>query len=293
MIEFSAMEFYHLRSFVAVAEAQNLTAAAKRLYTTPPAISAHIKALEEELNTVLFHRSSKGMQLTEQGKILLDKAKLTLANANDLMHTAAQAKTLLIGEFRLGLNHPIGTSSELGTLIKTLNQHFPSLSFSLELLSSGVIVDKLSDGLLDGGVIYGEVPAHFSAVPLTEVAVTTAYPASWPTPSHKAELAQMTWIRMGKGCPFDKQLDQQLSEVNAVNINAADERSRLALVKAGLGVSFIEANAIADQGAEVALSSLLDFSLPVHFVVANQALTEPKVNAVYQVVCASIDAAQG
>ncbi|MBD0780889.1 LysR family transcriptional regulator [Pseudoalteromonas maricaloris] len=293
MIEFSAMEFYHLRSFVAVAEAQNLTAAAKRLYTTPPAISAHIKALEEELNTVLFHRSSKGMQLTEQGKILLDKAKLTLASANDLMHTAAQAKTLLTGEFRLGLNHPIGTSSKLGTLIKTLNQHFPSLSFSLELLSSGVIVDKLSDGLLDGGVIYGEVPAHFSAVPLTEVAVTTAYPASWPVPSHKAELAQMTWIRMGKGCPFDKQLDQQLSEVNSVNINAADERSRLALVKAGLGVSFIETNAIADQGAEVALSSLLDFSLPVHFVVANQALTEPKVNAVYQVVCASIDAAQG
>ncbi|TMN35706.1 LysR family transcriptional regulator [Pseudoalteromonas piscicida] len=293
MIEFSAMEFYHLRSFVAVAEAQNLTAAAKRLYTTPPAISAHIKALEEELNTVLFHRSSKGMQLTEQGKILLDKAKLTLASANDLMHTAAQAKTLLTGEFRLGLNHPIGTSSELGALIKTLNQHLPSLSFSLELLPSGVIVDKLSDGLLDGGVIYGEVPAHFSAVPLTEVAVTTAYPASWPVPSHKAELAQMTWIRMGKGCPFDKQLDQQLSEVNAVNINAADERSRLALVKAGLGVSFIEANAIVDQGAEVALSSLLDFSLPVHFVVANQALTEPKVNAVYQVVCASIDVAQG
>lgn len=287
------MEFYHLRSFVAVAEAQNLTAAAKRLYTTPPAISAHIKALEEELNTQLFHRSSKGMQLTEQGKILLDKAKLTLASANDLMHTAAQAKTVLTGEFRLGLNHPIGTSSELDTLIKTLNQHFPSLSFSLELLSSGVIVDKLSDGLLDGGVIYGEVPAHFSAVPLTEVAVTTAYPASWPMPSHKAELAQMTWIRMGKGCPFDKQLDQQLSEVNAVNINAADERSRLALVKAGLGVSFIEANAITEQELEVALSSLLDFSLPVHFVVANQALTEPKVNAVYQVVCASIDAAQG
>ncbi|AXQ97216.1 LysR family transcriptional regulator [Pseudoalteromonas piscicida] len=286
------MEFYHLRSFVAVAEAQNLTAAAKRLYTTPPAISAHIKALEEELNTQLFHRSSKGMQLTEQGKILLDKAKLTLASANDLMHTAAQVKTVLTGEFRLGLNHPIGTSSELDTLIKTLNQHFPSLSFSLELLSSGVIVDKLSDGLLDGGVIYGEVPANFSAVPLTEVAVTTAYPASWPMPSHKAELAQMTWIRMGKGCPFDKQLDQQLSEVNAVNINAADERSRLALVKAGLGVSFIEANAITDQELEVALSSLLDFSLPVHFVVANQALTEPKVNAVYQVVCASIDAAQ-
>ena len=41
------MEFYHLRSFVAVAHTGNLTQAAKRLYTTPPAISAHIKTLEE------------------------------------------------------------------------------------------------------------------------------------------------------------------------------------------------------------------------------------------------------
>ncbi|SGZ10696.1 Probable transcriptional regulator, LysR family [Moritella viscosa] len=49
------MEFYHLRSFVAVAQTGNLTQAAKRLYTTPPAISAHIKTLEEEpLRLYLF-----------------------------------------------------------------------------------------------------------------------------------------------------------------------------------------------------------------------------------------------
>lgn len=43
------MEFYHLRSFVVVAKTGNLTAAAKQLCTTPPAISAHIKGLEDEL----------------------------------------------------------------------------------------------------------------------------------------------------------------------------------------------------------------------------------------------------
>ena len=62
------MEFYHLRSFVAVAQTGNLTQAAKRLYTTPPAISAHIKTLEEELSNPLFIRSSKGMSLTDKGQ---------------------------------------------------------------------------------------------------------------------------------------------------------------------------------------------------------------------------------
>ncbi|PCK30986.1 LysR family transcriptional regulator [Pseudoalteromonas piscicida] len=281
------MEFYHLRSFVAVAAAQNLTAAAKRLYTTPPAISAHIKSLEEELNTVLFYRSSKGMQLTDQGKLLLEKAKLTLASASDLVNTATTANTQLIGEFKLGLNHPLDSSALLNTLIKNLNQHFTSLTFSIELLSSGAVLEKLRDGQLDGGVIYGDVPEHISAVTLGEVAVTTAYPASWPEPTQQNALAQMTWIRMGKNCPFDTQLSQRLSAVNTVNINAADERSRLALVRAGLGASFIERSAVAEPQAGVALSTLLDFSLPVHFVVANQALTNPNISAVHQAIRAT------
>ncbi len=83
------MEFYHLRSFVAVAQTGNLTQAAKRLYTTPPAISAHIKSLEAELATPLFIRSSKGMALTEKGQLLLTKAQVTLDSAVDLLNLAA------------------------------------------------------------------------------------------------------------------------------------------------------------------------------------------------------------
>jgi DNA-binding transcriptional LysR family regulator len=80
------LEFYHLRSFVAVAQTGNLTQAAKRLYTTPPAISAHIKTLEEELATPLFLRSNKGMTLTDKGELLLEKAQLTLDSALDLVN---------------------------------------------------------------------------------------------------------------------------------------------------------------------------------------------------------------
>ena len=98
------MEFYHLRSFVAVAQTGNLTQAAKRLYTTPPAISAHIKSLEAELATPLFLRSSKGMALTEKGQLLLTKAQVTLDSAVDLVNLAADNQHEIIGTFRLGNN---------------------------------------------------------------------------------------------------------------------------------------------------------------------------------------------
>ncbi len=53
------MELYQLRTFVAVAEAQNLTRAAQRLNASGPAVSAQIKALEEELGVDLFARTAR------------------------------------------------------------------------------------------------------------------------------------------------------------------------------------------------------------------------------------------
>jgi len=62
------MELYQLKTFVTVAEEGHLTRAAERLFTSQPAISAHIKSLEEELGVTLFHRTPKGMQLTTEGE---------------------------------------------------------------------------------------------------------------------------------------------------------------------------------------------------------------------------------
>ncbi|MCP5237554.1 MAG: LysR family transcriptional regulator [Zoogloeaceae bacterium] len=53
------MELYHLRTFVTVAEEGHLTRASERLFTSQPAVSAHIKALEEELGVTLFERTPR------------------------------------------------------------------------------------------------------------------------------------------------------------------------------------------------------------------------------------------
>ena len=72
------MEIYQLKTFVAVAAEGNLTRAADRVFTSPPAVSAQLKALEDELGVRLFDRNSRGMSLTSAGEQLLHEAQRDL-----------------------------------------------------------------------------------------------------------------------------------------------------------------------------------------------------------------------
>ncbi|HXU65990.1 MAG TPA: LysR family transcriptional regulator, partial [Casimicrobiaceae bacterium] len=78
------MELYQLRSFAAVAELGHLTRAAERLHVSQPAVSAQIKALEDELSVLLFERGATGMALTAAGRALLPEALRVIAATQSL-----------------------------------------------------------------------------------------------------------------------------------------------------------------------------------------------------------------
>ena len=73
------MELYQLRSFAAIAETGQLTRAAEKLHVSQPAVSAQLKALEEELEFALFERTPKGMRLLPEGRTFLEHARGILA----------------------------------------------------------------------------------------------------------------------------------------------------------------------------------------------------------------------
>ena len=69
------MDWDKLRIFHAVADAGSLTHAGDTLHLSQSAVSRQIRALEEGLNTTLFHRHARGLILTEQGELLFDATK--------------------------------------------------------------------------------------------------------------------------------------------------------------------------------------------------------------------------
>src|SRR5260221_13354974 len=118
------MELYQLRSFAAIAETGQLTRAAEKLHVSQPALSAQLKALEEELDFTLFERTPNGMVLTAAGKRLLAGADSVLAAAQDLQNVAKELKGEVVGKARIGtLSDP--AFIRIGEMISAATQRHP------------------------------------------------------------------------------------------------------------------------------------------------------------------------
>ena len=96
------MELRHLRYFVAVAEALNLTKAAARLRVAQPALSRQMQSLEEEIGVDLMRRSSRGVTLTAGGKLFLDEARDVIARTDESVNKVRALARGEYGELQIG-----------------------------------------------------------------------------------------------------------------------------------------------------------------------------------------------
>jgi DNA-binding transcriptional LysR family regulator len=279
------MEFYHLRSFVVVAKTGNLTAAAKQLCTTPPAISAHIKNLEDELKTTLFTRSSKGMSLTGKGKLLLPKAEKTLDSAIDMVNLAAKNQNEIIGNFTLAINQP-AKQIRVSELLQNINDNCSGIQINLEYLSTGAAIEQLQKSMIDGAYIYGDVPEDIFVMPIKSQKITTIAPynSSLYSDSLLTELSNTPWVTMGNQCPFDKALSEKLKNFTKASIQTHNDETRLELVSANKGLSFIEfeeaINAV--QNKKIKVLPQLDFEITLFCAFKQSRIDEPIVKTIIQ-----------
>jgi len=96
------MELRHLRYFVAVAEAENVTRAAHKLHISQPALSRQVRELEDELGFPLLHRGANSLRLTEGGRVFLAEARAVLKQAEAAVHSARAAAFGRKEELHLG-----------------------------------------------------------------------------------------------------------------------------------------------------------------------------------------------
>lgn len=118
------MDLRLLRSFVAVYEEKNITAAAERCFVSQPSISNAVKQLEEELNTSLFVRHKKGVDLTDEAHYLYPLA-IRLLNDINKLPSLFQERTECL-PIKLA-NFPDISQLEMAKLLKRLTQQIPNL----------------------------------------------------------------------------------------------------------------------------------------------------------------------
>ena len=247
------MELYHLRSFVTVAEEGRLTQAARRLFTSQPAVSAHIKALEEELGLTLFTRTPKGMELTAEGRAIKVYAEQCLTDVDELFNEGKRLKSDVIGKMKIGLN----TEPDVlrtGELFAVMSANYPSLEFHLHQRNSWEILNELRSGQLDAGYVFGEIPSQdITAIPLKSCHLCVVGPLRWKQELEKAaleELASFPWVWVPQLCPFHALAESLFQEHSLLpnKVVTADQEATLKnLVVSGVGFSFmIEDEALAE-----------------------------------------------
>jgi DNA-binding transcriptional LysR family regulator len=141
-------ELRHFRYFVAVAEELNFSRAARRLRMAQPPLSAAIRRLEAELGTELFRRTSREVALTEAGRVLLDGARRTLAEAERAVTATRRAGEGELGRLRIGFSW----SARFETL-PALGQAFKAARPDVELLTEEMwnarMIEALRGGVID------------------------------------------------------------------------------------------------------------------------------------------------
>ena len=148
------MDLNHLRSFVAVAQLGHLTRAAETLHLSQPALSSHIKTLEEQFGVTLFERSSSGMTLTPSGRRLLTEVEQIIAAVQRLTHSAQDLRGQPTGNLKIGtVLDP--SALRVGDLMLRTLERYPQLELELyQVMSSDGIV-RVRSGVLDASFYFG------------------------------------------------------------------------------------------------------------------------------------------
>ena len=126
------MDWDKLRIFHAVADAGSLTHAGDVLHLSQSAVSRQIRALEESLNTTLFHRHARGLILTEQGELLFDATSSMSRRLDTAEARIRDSEEEVFGELRVTTTTAFG-SLWLAPRLPQLYAKFPALKIDLML----------------------------------------------------------------------------------------------------------------------------------------------------------------
>ena len=268
------MELRHLRYFVAVAEAENVTRAAAQLRVAQPAVSRQVRDLEAELGATLLERTAKTIRLTDAGRVFLQEARAVLQRTEAAVAAVRAVAGGFCGELHVGYA-PSLTVQILPRALRSFQAEFPGVRVSLHDLSTEEMLAGLHAGSLDlalrveptGNKLRGLRFQELARFPLC-VAVAPSHPLARRRRLTRAVIASEPLIAYSRA-DYPEYHDS-LAEIFASTgrgPSIAEEHdsvsSLIAAVEAGRGVALIPSSMSCFAGPRLKILPLTPATAPI------------------------------
>jgi len=264
-----------LEVFLAVARARSFRRAAEALHLSQPALSQHVKELEDELGTRLFDRLGRSVALTEAGRLLEEHTIRLFAALEGAREAIGELRGLKRGALLIGGSTTPGIYV-LPRLIAAFNRRYPGVQITLRIANSRVIEERVRANELDLGIVGGhflERGERCLAAGLGDELMLVVPPAHrW---ARRREIPQEQFalepLLMREEGSATRQVTERALLQGGVKFAVAMELDHTEAIKqavmAGLGVAFLSVHAVRGELAAGWLRALRLRGLPIrrHF----------------------------
>lgn len=149
------MELRQLRYFVAIAECGSFSKATERVFIAQSALSHQTAQLEQEIGTSLFHRSRRGIELTEAGQRFLPHAVSILRQSEEAIASARCVSNQPSGKVIFGIPHSASNALAL-PLLREVRRQFPAIQLELTEELTGNLSRQLITGQINLAVLFDD-----------------------------------------------------------------------------------------------------------------------------------------
>ena len=271
----------NLQAFLATAEAAGFSAAARKLKISTSVVSKRVTQLEARIGTVLFHRSTRQLRLTEAGQRYVHRARSVVADVGDLLSRMGEKDHDLVDQLRIKAPTSL-TTARLADILSVFQTQNPGLKLEI------VLIDRPVDPVTEGfDIAIGAFPHSFGGVvdePLYPIkrllCASPSYLAAHGTPRHPRDLIDhrcLSFLPTGPEWVFDGPRGRVTVEVRPM-LSSNEGQVLVKSALAGNGIAFISHYLVADGLRSGALQVVLpEFPIPELWVKAT--IPERRINA--------------
>jgi DNA-binding transcriptional LysR family regulator len=255
-----------LRAFIVVADELHFGRAARRLHMSQPPLSQQIRQLEEDVGATLFTRTTRSVQLTPAGRLLLEHARRLVADADLAVRAVGRLARGEEGRLTLGFTHST-VYQVLPDVLAAFRARFPRIDLDLKQFTSGTLVEGVRTGRVDVALVRLS-PSMQDPELCSQLVVRDRMMLVMPA-DHALARRKTVPVKALDGIPFvaysaeESRYFHELVErlvghhgIRPRIVHNSFMPTMLALVEARMGLALVPASAVSQRGAVLAARRL-------------------------------------